>query len=103
MQKIRLMNFKGVLKKFSNKYVIVTLIFAAVILFIDPNNVFKQVETNRKMRKGKQELKDLTEKTDEIIQEKERLENDTVSIEELAREVHGMQRENEVRYIIEKK
>ena len=35
------MSFKGFLKKLSNKYVIATLIFAALIVFIDQYNVFE--------------------------------------------------------------
>ena len=51
------MSFKEVLKKFSNKYVIATLIFAALIVFIDQYNVFEQGRSYRKLRKVKKEVK----------------------------------------------
>ena len=50
------MSFKDVLRKLSNKYVIATLIFAALIVFIDQYNVFEQGKSYRKLRKMKKEV-----------------------------------------------
>lgn len=95
------MSFKGFLKKFSNKYVIATLIFAAVIVFIDQNNIFEQGRTVRKMRKGEQELEKLTRATQEKWQESYRLKNDTDYMEKVAREQYFTKRDNEDVYIME--
>ena len=50
------MKFKEILKKFNNKYIIVTLIFVVIILFIDQYNVFNQAKTLKKLNKGKAQV-----------------------------------------------
>ena len=49
------MKIKNILRKFSNKYVIATLVFVAVIVFIDQYNVFEQGKSIRKLRKMKKQ------------------------------------------------
>ncbi len=97
------MSFKSFLKKFSNKYVIATLIFAALIVFIDQYNVFEQGRNYRKLRKVK---KDVEFYDAEIKKEKQTLndlKNDTALLEKVAREQHLMKRDDEVVYVLEVK
>lgn len=91
----------SVLRKLNNRYVYATVIFLAVILFIDPFNVFEQ-------RRLRQTLKDQQQQIDyyqnEISESKDllyRLENDTATMERVAREQYMMKRDNEVTYLIE--
>ena len=94
------MQFKDILKKFSNKYIIATLIFAVIILFIDQYNIFFQIKNFRKLNKAKEQV-EYYEK--EIQNQQEVLDNlhkDSVLMERIAREKYMMKRDNEVIYII---
>ena len=97
------MSFKEVLKKFSNKYVIATLIFAALIVFIDQYNVFEQGRSYRKLRKVKKEVKYYDAEIEKEMQTLNQLKTDTALLEKVAREQHLMKRDDEVVYILEVK
>ena len=42
------MKFVEILKKFNNKYIIATLIFAIIIIFVDQYNIFFQIKNFKK-------------------------------------------------------
>lgn len=95
------MTFKETLRKLNNRYVYATVVFLVVILFIDPFNLFEQKRL-RKMLKDQQQQIEFYQK--EISESKEllyRLENDTATMERVAREHYMMKRDNEVTYLIE--
>lgn len=97
------MNWKEILNKFKNKYVIATLIFAVIIIFIDQYNLFFQIKNLRKLNKSKDQIEYYK---DEIKNQQEVLENlhkDSALMERIAREKYMMKRDNEVIYIIEAK
>ena len=101
--KISIMNWKEVLKKFNNKYIIATLIFAVIIIFIDQYNLFFQIKNLRKLNKAKDQIEYYE---NEIKNQQEVLENlhkDSALMERIAREKYMMKRDNEVIYIIEAK
>ena len=95
------MSFKDVLKKFSNKYVIATLIFAALIVFIDQYNVFEQGRSYRKLRKMKKEVEYYDHEIEKQEQTLKALKSDTALLEKVAREQHLMKRDDEVVYILD--
>lgn len=95
------MSFKDVLKKLSNKYVIATLIFAALIVFIDQYNVFEQGRSYRKLRKVKKEVEYYDGEIEKSRQELNELKTDTAALEKVAREQHLMKRDDEVIYVLE--
>ena len=95
------MSFKDVLKKFSNKYVIATLIFAALIVFIDQYNVFEQGKSYRKLRKMKKEVEYYDHEIEKQEQTLHALKSDTALLEKVAREQHLMKRDDEVVYILD--
>ena len=97
------MSFKEVLKKFSNKYVIATLIFAALIVFIDQYNVFEQGRSYRKLRKVKKEVKYYDSEIEKEMKTLNQLKSDTALLEKVAREQHLMKRDDEVIYVLEVK
>ena len=97
------MRFKEVLKKFSNKYVIATLIFAALIVFIDQYNVFEQGRSYRKLRKVKKEVKYYDSEIEKEMKMLNQLKSDTALLEKVAREQHLMKRDDEVIYVLEVK
>lgn len=94
------MQFKEVLKKLNNKYIIVTLIFAVIIIFIDQYNVFNQAKTHKKLRKAKDQVEyyeNEIQKKQEVL---DNLHKDSALMEKIARERYMMKRDNEVIYII---
>ena len=96
------MSFKDVLKKLSNKYVIATLIFAALIVFIDQYNVFEQGRSYRKLRKMKKEVEYYDREIEKQEQTLHDLKKDSALLEKVAREQHLMKRDDEVIYILDK-
>ncbi len=95
------MNFKEILKKFNNKYVIATLIFLAIILFIDQYNIFHQAKSHKKLRKAKKQVEYYENEIDKKQKTLDDLHKDSALMERIAREKYMMKRDNEVIYIIE--
>ena len=97
------MNWKKILKKFNNKYIIATLIFAVIIIFVDQYNLFFQIKNFRKLNKAKNQI-EYYENEIKIQQEVlDNLHKDSALMERIARERYMMKRDNEVIYIIEEK
>lgn len=95
------MKFKEILQKFNNKYIIVTLIFAVIILFVDQYNIFNQVKNHKRLKETKKQVEFYEQ---EIKNQQDILDNlhkDSVLMERIAREKYMMKRDNEVIYIIE--
>ena len=95
------MTFKEVIRKLNNRYVYATLLFLAVILFIDPFNVFEQRKLSKTLKEKKQQIEYYEKLVPESKAYLEALQTDTATIEKVAREEHTMNRPNEVIYLIE--
>ena len=95
------MTFKEILRKLNNRYVYAIVIFLAVFLFIDQFNLFEQIRLKKALKSQKEQI-DFYEK--EISDSKDlldKLQNDTATMEQVARENYMMKRDNEVVYLIE--
>lgn len=97
------MKYKEILKKFSNKYLIAALIFAAVIVFFDQYNVFEQSKSFKKLHKVKKQIEYYDAEIEKQEQTIHKLKTDTAYLEKVAREQHKMKRDDEVIYILDKK
>ncbi|MBR4156545.1 MAG: septum formation initiator family protein [Bacteroidales bacterium] len=97
------MDFKKILKKFNNKYIIATLIFAIVIIFVDQYNLFYQIKNFNKLKKAKKQVEYYEKEIKEQQETLERLYRDSALMERIAREKYMMKRDNEVVYVIEAK
>ena len=97
------MNFKQIIKKLSNKYIIATLVFAAIIVFFDQYNIFEQGRSYRKLRKIKKQVEFYDSEIEKQEQTIHALKTDSALLEKVAREQHKMKRDDEVIYILEKK
>lgn len=95
------MTFKKILRKLYNRYVFVIIGFLVLFLFVDQFNLFEQI----RLRQTQKELKDQIEFYEKEISESQdllnRLEKDTATMEQVARENYMMKRDNEVIYLIE--
>ena len=91
------MSFKEVFQVLSKrKYIIVTLLFAAVIVFFDQYNIFEQGRSFRKCRKVDREIEEVNTTIKEQKQTLNALRNDSAYLEKVAREQHFMKRDDEV-------
>jgi len=96
------MKYNKILKKLSNKYVVATLIFVAVIVFFDQYNVFEQTRSFKKLHKVRKQIEYYDTEIEKQEQTIDKLKTDTAYLEKVAREQHKMKRDNEVIYILEK-
>lgn len=95
------MTFKEILRKLNNRYVYATLLFLVVILFIDQFNVFEQIRLHRVLKDQKQQIEYYEQEVAQSKQYLNDLQNDTATMEKVAREQYLMKRDNEVIYLIE--
>ena len=95
------MNFKEILKKFNNRYIIATLIFAVIVVFIDQYNVFYQSKTHKKLKKAREQVEYYENEIKEQQEILNNLQKDSALMERIAREKYMMKRDNEVIYIIQ--
>ena len=95
------MTFKEVLRKLNNRYVYTTIIFVVVILFIDQFNLFEQIRLHRSLKDQKQQIEYYDKEIKKSKEYLNALQNDTATMEKVAREQYMMKRDNEVVYIIE--
>ncbi|MBQ2188243.1 MAG: septum formation initiator family protein [Bacteroidales bacterium] len=96
------MSFKEVFQVLSKRrYIIVTLLFAAVIVFFDQYNIFEQGRSFRKCRKVDREIEEVNTTIKEQKQTLNALRNDSAYLEKVAREQHFMKRDDEVIYYLD--
>ena len=95
------MTFKDVLRKLNNRYIYATLAFLVVILFIDQFNLFEQIRLKRSLKDQKQQIEYYEKELSESKQYLNALQNDTATMEKVAREQYLMKRDNEVIYLID--
>ena len=96
-----IMTFKDVLRKLNNRYIYATVIFLVIILFIDPFNLFKQIRMRQTMNDQKQQIEFYEKEIEASQQLLDALQNDTATMERVAREQYMMKRDNEVVYLID--
>ncbi|MDO5315495.1 MAG: septum formation initiator family protein [bacterium] len=95
------MTFKEVLRKLNNRYVYATLAFLVIIPFIDQFNLFEQIRLSKALKDQKQQIEYYDKELSESKEYLENLNNDTATMEKVAREQYMMKRDNEVIYLIE--
>ena len=95
------MTFKQVLRKLNNRYVYAILVFLVVILFMDQFNFFKQRQLSKTLDDNKQQIEYYESEISASKQYLDALQNDTATMEKVAREQYLMKRDNEIVYLIE--
>lgn len=95
------MTFKEILSKLNNRYVYATLAFLVVFLFIDQFNLFEQIKLHRSLKDQKRQIDYYEQEIQYSKQYLHDLQNDTATMEKVAREQYMMKRDNEVIYLIE--
>lgn len=95
------MTFKEVLRKLNNRYVYATLAFLVIILFVDQFNLFEQIRLHKSLKDQKQQIEYYENEIAKNKQYLDDLQNDTATMEKVAREQYLMKRDNEIIYLIE--
>ena len=95
------MTFKEILRKLNNRYVYTVVFFLILFLFVDQFNLFKQRELKKTLDDNKQQIEYYEKEISESKQYLSDLQNDTSTMEKVAREQYMMKRDNEVVYLIE--
>ncbi len=95
------MSFREILRKLNNRYVYATLLFLIVILFIDQFNLFEQIRLSKSVKDKKQQIEYYEKLVPESKQYLNDLQNDTATMEKVAREQYLMKRDNEIIYLTE--
>ena len=97
------MNFRRIVSKLSNRYVIATVVFVLVILFFDQFNIRKQINLHRELKEQEEEIDHLQKHIALYKDSLQMVTEDPVGMEQIAREKYYMKRDNEVVYKIEDK
>ena len=95
------MTFKEILRKLHNRYVYAIVIFLAVFLFIDQFNLFEQIRLKKTLKSQKEQIEFYEKEISDSKELLDKLQNDTATMEQVARENYMMKRDNEVVYLIE--
>lgn len=95
------MTFKEILRKLHNRYIYTVVIFLVLFLFVDQFNLFEQIRLRRTLNDQKEQIEFYEKEISESRDLLNRLENDTATMEQVARENYMMKRDNEVIYLIE--
>jgi len=95
------MTFKEILRKLHNRYIYTVVIFLVLFLFVDQFNLFEQIRLRRTLNDQKEQIEFYEKEISESRDLRDRLENDTATMEQVARENYMMKRENEIIYLIE--
>ena len=94
------MNIKQIYKVKEFKYLVATVIFAVVILFIDPNNLLVTLKLHRQVRQLHGEEQELREAIVTDSLNAATLRDNPDAIEHYGRENYYMKRTNEDIYVI---
>lgn len=86
-----------------NKYLISFTVFCAVMLFLDKNDLFTQMERRKELRELQQSKKHYSTQIAAERKELEALKNNPATLEKYAREKYLMKRDNEELFIISEK
>ena len=95
------MAFKDFLHKLNNRYIYATVIFLVLFLLIDQFNLFKQISLHKTLADQKQQIEFYKQEISDSKNLLDKLQNDTATMERVAREQYMMKRDNEVIYLIE--
>ena len=95
------MTFRQILRKLNNRYIYATIIFLVLYLFVDQFNLFEQIRLSKSVKDKKQQIEYYEKLVPESKQYLNDLQNDTATMEKVAREQYLMKRDNEIIYLTE--
>lgn len=94
------MLLRRIFRILTNRYVLATLVFLAVIIFFDQFNLRQQVALHREKKAQEEEIQHLQEGIAQYQDSLRMVTEDPEGMERIAREKYFMKRDNEVVYKI---
>lgn len=88
-------------KIITNKYFIVTFIFAVIVLFVDRNNLIRWAGDYIEVLRQERVMRQYTRDIDELDRKLDQLTSDRDSLEKFAREEYYFHREDEEVFIVD--
>ena len=95
------MIFRRILRILTNRYVIATIAFVLMILFIDQFNLKTQIKLHKELKQQEEEIQYLQTGITQYKDSLRMVTEDREGMERIAREKYFMKRDNEVVYKIE--
>jgi cell division protein FtsB len=89
-----------IVKRLSNFYAVVLIIFMSWMLFFDGNNIIAQISRYRQLKKLKEEKVFYSQKIEEVQKERQEIFGNPALLEKFAREKYLMKRADEDIYIV---
>ena len=86
-----------------NKYFIATAVFCVIMLFLDKNDFFTQVDRRQELREAQQSKRYYTRELATERKVLQSLETNPAAVEKVARENYLMKRDNEELFLISEK
>ena len=97
------MVLRKIFRILTNRYVLATLVFLAVIIFFDQFNLRQQIALHREKKAQEVEIQHLQAEIAQYQDSLRMVTEDAEGMERIAREKYFMKRDNEVVYKIEDK
>lgn len=83
-----------------NKYCLVLIVFAFIFIFSENYNLIKRWETDRKIKQLEKEISDYTNEIEKNKEKMKELQSSDENLEKFAREQYLMKKENEDIFIV---
>ena len=83
------------------KYIITLLVFGVIIVFLDENSILRRLEVANEARNTRSEIEKYRQEFEESTMRLNELDDDSNSIERIAREKYLMKKPNEDIYVFE--
>jgi len=94
-------SISSIISVLKNKYLVAAIVFAAIMLFFDHNNIFEQMQRRQELQELQAKKEYYNKEIEKTKKELADLSNNPAAIEKYAREHFQMKRDNEDVFIIE--
>lgn len=92
---------KNIIHLFRNKYIIALTVFTILMLFIDHNNIFNQLERKKQLNELLASKKFYQQQIDQTKKNLSDLQNNAAALEKYAREKYLLKRDNEDVFVVD--
>lgn len=87
-------------KIFKNFYVLASIIFVIWMIFLDPNNLWRQIKQKQKVNELREKRDFYSQRIEELSKESENISEDSAELERYAREKFFMKKKSEDVFIV---
>lgn len=87
-------------KIFKNFYVLASIIFVIWMIFLDPNNLWRQIKQKQKVNELREKRDFYSQRIEELSKDSENISEDSAELERYAREKFFMKKKSEDVFIV---